>query len=424
MPRIRTITTAAAAVLALAGGGLAGAPDPAEARAGQGGGSAWFTSWAQSQQDAATDPLRDQSVRTVTHLSQGGDGVRVRIQNTFGTAPLEIGGASVGLSGDGASIKGDTHPVRFGGKTRVTVPAGGEVWSDASDLKTAAQDDVAVSVALKGPATAGQHRTALRTNYLTPEGTGDHTADTSGAAYTKTVDATYLVSAVDVHNPRLKGTSVAYGSSVVDGVGSTNCGPGCTETGTNRRWTDDLARRVHRELPPTEQVAIANAGISGTTSAADCPGTPPNVQDLDAATRLKRDVLALHGVTSVLYYYGTNDLAFGCDGGQILASYKKVFKELRDAGIKVYVTPITPRPGYTDRSNLDRHTVNLFTKKASSCDGTCDGVMDFDEVLKDPLHPNSIEPSYDNGDGVHANIAGQQAIADSISLRMVTFGSL
>ncbi|MGD6749778.1 SGNH/GDSL hydrolase family protein [Streptomyces sp. BH105] len=422
MPRIRTLTTVAAAVLAIAGGGLAGAPHPAEARPGQGG-SAWFTSWAQSQQDAAADPLRDQSVRTVTHLSQGGDGVRVRIQNTFGTAPLEIGGATVGLSGDGASIKGATHPVRFGGKAHVTVPAGGEVWSDPTGLATAAQDDVAVSVALKGAATPGQHRTALRTNYLTPQGTGDHTADTSGAAYTKTVDATYLVSAVDVHNPRLKGSSVAYGSSVVDGVGSTNCGPGCTETGTNRRWTDDLARRVHTELPRTEQVAVANAGISGTTSAADCPGTPSNVQGLDAATRLERDVLALHGVTSVLYYYGTNDLAFGCDGKQILASYHKVFKELRDAGIKIYVTPITPRPGYSDKNNLDRHTVNLLTKKASSCDGTCDGVMDFDEVLKDPLHPNSIEPSYDNGDGVHANIAGQQAIADSISLRMLTDGA-
>ncbi|MET8472182.1 GDSL-type esterase/lipase family protein [Streptomyces sp. NPDC006422] len=420
MPRLRTITTVAAAVLALAGGGLAGAPHRAEARAGQGGGDAWFTSWAQSQQDAAAQPLRDQSVRTVTHLSQGGDAVRVRIQNTFGTTPLSVTAASAGLSDGGPGLKGAAHPVRFDGKTQVTVPAGGEVWSDPTGLTTKAQADVAVSVAVKGTATPGQHRTALRTNYLTPEGSGDHTGDTGGAAYTKTVDATYLVSAVDVHNPSLRGTAVAYGSSVVDGVGSTNCGPGCTETGTNRRWTDDLARRVHAELPRTRQVAVANAGISGTTSAADCPGTPTNVRGLDAVTRLERDVLALHGVTSVLYYYGTNDLAFGCDGDQILASYKKVFERLRDAGIRVYVTPITPRPGYTDRNNLDRHTVNLFTKKAGSCAGTCDGVMDFDEVLKDPLHPNSIEPSYDNGDGVHANIAGQQAIADSISLNMLT----
>jgi lysophospholipase L1-like esterase len=40
-------------------------------------------------------------------------------------------------------------------------------------------------------------------------------------------------------------------------------------------------------------------------------------------------------------------------------------------------------------------------------------------VLKDPLKPNSINPAYDNGDGIHANIAGQQAIADFISLPML-----
>jgi hypothetical protein len=33
--------------------------------------------------------------------------------------------------------------------------------------------------------------------------------------------------------------------------------------------------------------------------------------------------------------------------------------------------------------------------------------MDFDQVLKDPPHPNSILPVYDIGDGIHANIAGQ-----------------
>jgi hypothetical protein len=44
-----------------------------------------------------------------------------------------------------------------------------------------------------------------------------------------------VVSAVDVDNPALTGTIVPFGSSVVDGVGSTNCGPGCTETGTNKR---------------------------------------------------------------------------------------------------------------------------------------------------------------------------------------------
>lgn len=28
--------------------------------------------------------------------------------------------------------------------------------------------------------------------------------------------------------------------------------------------------------------------------------------------------------------------------------------------------------------------------------------MDFDQVLKDPLHPNGVNAGYDNGDGVPA----------------------
>jgi lysophospholipase L1-like esterase len=45
--------------------------------------------------------------------------------------------------------------------------------------------------------------------------------------------------------------------------------------------------------------------------------------------------------------------------------------------------------------------------------------MGFDQVLEDPLEPNAINPPYDTGDGVHVNIAGQQALADTLSLPML-----
>ncbi|NBH01892.1 GDSL-type esterase/lipase family protein, partial [Amycolatopsis sp. SID8362] len=151
-----------------------------------------------------------------------------------------------------------------------------------------------------------------------------------------------------------------------------------------------------------------------------CPGMPPSVAGLDAQSRLDRDVLALHGVRSVIYYYGTNDLAYGCDAATILDSYRAVFERLRAAGIAVYVTPSTPRPGYSDAANLARHEIGLFVSRWSDCGGTCSGVVDFDQVLKDPLKPNSILPAYDNGDGIHANAAGQQALADFVSLSQLT----
>ncbi|MFJ8828164.1 GDSL-type esterase/lipase family protein [Streptomyces sp. NPDC102467] len=357
----------------------------------------------------------------ISHLSQGGDAVRVRVQNTFSQSPLSIGAATVaGSDGKSAALEGAARRVTFEGQGRVVVPAGEEVWSDPIPMRTRAQGDVAVSLSVSGQASAGRHDNAFRTNYLSAPGSGDHSGDESGSAYTEKVQSTYLVSAVDVRNRDLKGTLVAYGSSVVDGTGSTNCGPGCTELGNNRRWSDDLARRIGTELPEERQFAVANAGVAGTTSFADCPGMDDSVRGLDSLARLERDVLSLHGVRAVLFYYGTNDLAVGCDAEQIIGSYRDTFERLHAAGIKVYVTPITPRPGYSDVNNRDRQAVGDFVKKGSDCSSTCDGVLDFDQVLKDPVQPNSINPAYDTGDGVHVNIAGQQALADFISLPMVT----
>ena len=371
----------------------------------------WFTSWAQSQQHLAPVTLHDQSMRMITHLSQGGSAVRIRVQNTFGTQPLTIDRTTVALSVGGAAVEG-MRDVTFGGRRAVTIPAGGELWSDRTTVTTKPGTDLAVSMHVAGDVVPGRHESAFRENYLTPSGSGDHTTDT-GAAYTEKTQSTYLVSAVDVFNPLLKGTIVPFGSSVVDGVGSTNCGPGCTELGTNKRWADVLARRIVASSRP--QLAVANAGISGTTSAV-CPNTPTPFVGLDALSRLERDVLALHGVTDVIYYYGTNDLANGCTAAEILTSYRTVFERLRKAGIAVHVTPITPRPGYSDQNNVDRHAVNDFVKRGGDCSDTCASVQDFDQVLEDPIRPNAVNPRYDTGDGVHANIAGQQAIADYIAL--------
>ncbi|GAA4492076.1 SGNH hydrolase [Actinoallomurus oryzae] len=416
---------AAAIGVFLAAAGITGSSGSASADgASHGDKGAWFTSWAQSQQGLANTMLKNQSVRMITHLSQGGDALRVRIQNQFGTSPLTVDAVAVAVSGDGAAIVGGSHPATFPGPdhraaTSVTIAPGGEAWSNPIRIGTRPQDDIAVSMYVAGQAVPGVHGSALRDNYVTAAGAGNHVADASGAAYTQKVTSTYLVSAVDVRNTHLAGTVVAYGSSVVDGTGSTNCGPGCTVTGNNRRWADDLARRVVKELPARRQVAIANAGIGGTTSSPECVHEPDGVKGLEAAARLDRDVLALHGVTAVIYYYGTNDLQDDCTADQILSSYDTVFQRLRQAGVKVYVTPITPRPIYTDQMNLHRYAVDSFVHKWNDCSDHCDEVLDFDQVLKDPLHPNAINPSYDNGDGIHANIAGQQAIADSISLPLL-----
>ncbi|MFD7712049.1 GDSL-type esterase/lipase family protein [Streptomyces sp. NPDC059785] len=388
---------------------------------GRSEGRAWHTAWAESQQGLSKASLTDQTVRSITRLSQGGDAVRVRIQNQFSDTPLEIGGGAVAVSDGGPATRaGTTRTLTFGGHRGVSVPAHGEVWSDPVRLGTAPQTDLAVSLHVPGTVRPGEHGAAWRDNYLTAPGSGDHVKDTDAAAYTQRVQSTYLVSAVDVRNPRVKGTIVAYGSSVVDGAGSTDCGSGCTPSDTDNRWSDVLARRIVDELPADRQLAVANAGVNGTTAAADCPNNASALTGLDAGSRLERDVLALHGVTGVLFFYGTNDLQNNCTSQQVIASYREVFGRLRDAGVEVYVVPITPRPIYTDQMNRYRWDVGTYVRNQGDCGGACDGIVDFDQVLKDPVEPNSINEKYDIGDGVHVNIAGHRAEAETISLSLLS----
>ena len=47
-----------------------------------------------------------------------------------------------------------------------------------------------------------------------------------------------------------------------------------------------------------------------------------------------------------------------------------------------------------------------------------DGVIDFDQVVRDPQNPNKIQAAYDSGDHLHPNDAGYQAMGGAIDLKL------
>ena len=95
----------------------------------------WVGSWAASQQVPETqnslDPqlLRDATLRQIVHLSVGGDQLRVRVSNAFGTEPLHLTAVHVArpVSAAGAAIDAasDTQ-VMFNGSSDVMIPAGAD----------------------------------------------------------------------------------------------------------------------------------------------------------------------------------------------------------------------------------------------------------------------------------------------------------
>jgi lysophospholipase L1-like esterase len=51
--------------------------------------------------------------------------------------------------------------------------------------------------------------------------------------------------------------------------------------------------------------------------------------------------------------------------------------------------------------------------------GAFDGVIDFDELTRDPANPSHILAEFDSGDHLHPNDAGYEAMANSVDLELL-----
>ena len=110
---------------------------------------AWVGTWAASPMDGTTDVFNpttcrsepgqftNQTVRNIVYTSVGGDRVRVRLSNAFGTEPLTIGDASVAVAETGAeTVPGTMRQLQFNGQPSVTIPAGSEAVSTSKTTST------------------------------------------------------------------------------------------------------------------------------------------------------------------------------------------------------------------------------------------------------------------------------------------------
>ena len=86
------------------------------------------------------------TLREVVHVSIGGDTVRVRFSNLYGTGPLLIGAVEIAPTLKGAAIApGSGKAVTFNRQPSISIPAGALALSDPVPFKFAALSDLTVS---------------------------------------------------------------------------------------------------------------------------------------------------------------------------------------------------------------------------------------------------------------------------------------
>jgi lysophospholipase L1-like esterase len=413
--------------------------------------SRWATSWAASAQGpyptgnpsaqpdqrfAFPDPAegaRNQTLRLVLRPTLWGPQARLRFSNVFGTRPLVLDGAFVGLQLGGATlVPGSNQPLRFGGQEAVTVPPGGRVWSDPVALPFAADPaapllagrKLAVSfhvAAASGPMT--WHAKALQTSYLTPPGTGAHGAEEGEQSFPFSTASWFFLDAVDMMAPAGTPVIVGFGDSITDGTASTLNG--------DDRWPDVLWRRLAASAG--RPVAVVNAGIGGNQVAgpAGYSAAEPFAGGPSALARLERDVISLSGVSTVVWLEGIND--FSRNGNATLeavqAGMREGVKRLREGipGVRVIGATVTTALGSSSAAHghaeqdEKRRALNAFIRDS----GTFDGVADIAAAVLDEasggLRPEMVPESTTGGPGdkLHPNRAGYLAMANSIDLRLL-----
>jgi lysophospholipase L1-like esterase len=390
------VAAAVVGVLGLAVGLAGGPPAPAAPRIVVAGpcGPAWVTGW-----QAAAQPVPGPAgpggatFRMVVRPQVTGSQVRVRLSNAYGATPLAVGSTWAARS-DGAAgqVSGTARPVAFGGAAGVTIPPGGQVWSDPVPLVAQAGVPLAVSLmVVDAPAVLTGHAVALQTSYR------------DGAA----LDSWLVLTGVDVLAPRPENAVVAVGDSITDGVGS--------PIDADERWSDALATRL-ADAGGAADMAVLNAGISRNRLLAGDPadGDTP-------LSRFDRDVTGAAGATDVVLHIGTNDIAAGAQADAIVAGMRLFAERGRAAGKRVFLTTITPSTSGahgTPAATATRDAVNAWVLAHGR--DVADGVFDFAAAVADPARPTRLASAFDSGDGLHLSAAGYRALAATVDVGSLT----
>jgi lysophospholipase L1-like esterase len=355
------------------------------------------------------------TLRLIARVTAPGDAIRLRFDNTFGTAPVTFGKVSAGprqSANNPASISpGLLKPVMFAGQPSVTIAAGGSVTSDPIPLSVDAQEDLAVSVYIPGAdVPASQHTGAVVTSFITDNGAGDLTASESGTPFKTRITTMPWLKAIDVRATSPTTAIVAFGDSITDGT--------CTTLDAHDRWEDIVAQRL--ALQDTVRHSVVNEGIGGNTVSRHV--TPPP-DSTPGTERLDRDVLAHTGVSHVVVFMGTNDIRREASAEQVIDGLKDIVARVKAHGLKVIGVTIVPRhnvapvagnTGWNDAKTKVRNEINAWIRKG----GAFDAVIDFDRVVRSAANPDLLNVTYNCGDGIHPSPLGYFQMGKSVDLNL------
>ncbi|MEU6493466.1 hypothetical protein [Streptomyces sp. NPDC046984] len=394
-------------------------------------GAKWTGAWSSPNEGAfnyeGTD-YKNQTFRIAAEPSVAGSSVRIHLSNALGRTPLTIDHTTIATQSSGAAPTATPVDLTFnGGSKTVTIPIGGEVYSDPTSYTATPGKQILISFHLANDAPyLAQHSWAsAATQYVSAVGSGDHTTDTGTAAFTGS-DAfwgwfTNVVTGIDVVTTGNQPTVAVLGDHLVDPFADSTT-PGLATP----RISDNLATTLQTNDQGVPHYGVVASGIENNRLATEQEKGGPAV-----LTRLDRDVLDLPDITTVIVDEGLEDIVTGTDSADLEDSYDVLRDQLRAWNIKVVFATLTPCAGYapctaaTDANRTDTNTwitdqVDFFSPSVNYVDAESAVAVPDPTSTDDPpplqLSNTAAPADYDTGDHVNLTPDGYTAITGLFNL--------
>ncbi len=337
---------------------------------------------------------RNQTVRQTFRVAATGARLRVVLTNELGQAPLHVGAARVALSAsDGSPLPGTERILSFSHRPGIIIPAGAPAYSDPVALAIPAGAEIEVSIFYPDSARPAAHLAPISIS-----GPGDRTGEAhlDGAVDER---GPALVSRLDVEATVTPPVIVALGDSITEGPAG--------RPGYHMSWPEQLGALLEYKT------TLLNAGIGGNRLLHD-----GSSEGAAALARFDRDVVAAPGVREVVLLEGINDIGFGAQNianhvniADLVAADLQLIARAHEHGLRILAGTLIPFEGadyYTTEGERARQALNTFIRS-----GVFDGVIDFDQALRDPDHPSRLRPDYARPDHLHPSDAGFTEMAST-----------
>ena len=102
---------------------------------------------------------------------------------------------------------------------------------------------------------------------------------------------------------------------------------------------------------------------------------------------------------------------------ELIGAYKQIILRAHALGLKVYGGTLLPYAGAkydSPEGEAKRKALNAFTRAP----GNFDGYIDFEKAVTDPANPDHWLASVGVGDNLHPNVAGYEAMAKMVDLKV------